>query len=280
MRQQRTIKGILIKFCRRRIQKIKNMSRLKKVIYMIAGLALLCGVFIGSMFGNISANGVKKELKQTEAELGKLKKEKQEQETAKKEEKKKSNEKDRPWYLKLVNSSHPLEEGYVPKLANVEGMQVDERVAKSLQQMLADAREAGLSPIICSAYRSEEKQIQVFNDTVSSWVNQGYSYWEAYRRTTQEVAVPGTSEHSLGLAVDIVSSKYGELDEKQADTEEAKWLQENCTKYGFILRYPPDKKNETGIIYESWHYRYVGVEDAKKITKMGVTLEEYLDESY
>ncbi len=280
MEQNRTIKGIFIKFCRRRIQKIRKMSRVKKVIYMVAGLSLLCGVFIGSAFGKHSANSVKKELKQVEGELNKLKKEKEEQESAKKEKEERTNEANRPWYLTLVNGSHPLSEGYEPKLATVEGMQVDKRIAQSLQQMLADARKAGLSPVICSAYRSEEKQKQVFNDTVSSWVNQGYSYWESYRRTSQEVALPGTSEHSLGLAVDIVSSQYGELDEKQADTAEAKWLQENCTKYGFILRYPPDTKDETGIIYESWHYRYVGVEDAKKITEMGVTLEEYLDESY
>ena len=70
------------------------------------------------------------------------------------------------------------------------------------------------------------------------------------------------------------------LDEAQADTEEAKWLEENCYKYGFILRYPPDKISETGIIYESWHYRYVGKEDAKKIMDSGVTLEEYLGETY
>ena len=62
--------------------------------------------------------------------------------------------------------------------------------------------------------------------------------------------------------------------------DRAKWLEENCYKYGFILRYPPEKTAETGIIYEPWHYRYVGEEDAKKIMESGMTLEEYLEESY
>lgn len=270
----------LKKFCRRRIQRLRKMSRLKKAIYMVAGVSLLCGVLIGGAFGRYEVSSVKNELKQAEEQLNKLKKTQKEKETESSQADKKTQEEQRPWYLTLVNSSHPLEEGYVPELVTVEGKQVDKRIAVSLQQMLSDARYAGLSPVICSAYRSKEKQTQVFNDTVSSWVNQGYSYWESYRRTSQEVALPGTSEHSLGLAVDIVSSQYGELDEKQADTAEAKWLQENCAKYGFILRYPPEKKEETGIIYESWHYRYVGEEDAKKIMDQGVTLEEYLDESY
>ena len=80
------------------------------------------------------------------------------------------------------------------------------------------------------------------------------------------------------LAVDIVSAKYTALDEKQKDTPEAKWLAKNCHKYGFILRYPVDKTEVTGIIYEPWHYRYVGKEDAKKIMERGITLEEYLGE--
>ena len=94
------------------------------------------------------------------------------------------------------------------------------------------------------------------------------------------VALPGTSEHGLGLALDLISNQYSELDEKQAETKEAKWLEENCYKYGFILRYPPEKTAETGIIYEPWHYRYVGQEAAKEIMESGVTLEEYLEESY
>ena len=90
------------------------------------------------------------------------------------------------------------------------------------------------------------------------------------------MAIPGTSEHGLGLAVDLISNQYTELDDEQANTAEAKWLKENCHRFGFILRYPPEKTEETGIIFEPWHYRYVGVEDATKIMEQGVTLETYL----
>jgi D-alanyl-D-alanine carboxypeptidase len=106
------------------------------------------------------------------------------------------------------------------------------------------------------------------------------SYWEAYEETALNVALPGKSEHALGLALDLISNQYSELDEKQQTTAEAKWLAENCYKYGFILRYPPEKTNITGIVYEPWHYRYVGEEHAAKITERGITLEEYIQEYY
>ena len=99
-------------------------------------------------------------------------------------------------------------------------------------------------------------------------------------KSGQEVALPGTSEHGIGLAVDIVSNQYAELDAKQAETKEAQWLQEHCYEYGFILRYPPEKQSLTGIIYEPWHYRYVGREMAQKIKESGLTLEEYLGKTY
>lgn len=186
-----------------------------------------------------------------------------------------------PWNMTLVNAENPMQEGYVPELAEVEnGYSVDARIAEDLNAMLAAARADGCQPQICSAYRSVEKQVQVFNDTVNSWINQGSSFWDAYQRTTQEVALPGTSEHGIGLAVDIVSNQYAELDAKQAETKEAQWLQEHCYEYGFILRYPPEKQSLTGIIYEPWHYRYVGREMAQKIKESGLTLEEYLGKTY
>ncbi|RGS80996.1 D-alanyl-D-alanine carboxypeptidase family protein [Coprococcus sp. AF21-14LB] len=186
-----------------------------------------------------------------------------------------------PWNMTLVNAENPMQEGYVPELAEVEnGYSVDARIAEDLNAMLAAARADGCQPQICSAYRSVEKQVQVFNDTVNSWISQGSSFWDAYQRTTQEVALPGTSEHGIGLAVDIVSSQYAELDAKQAETMEAQWLQEHCYEYGFILRYPPEKQSLTGIIYEPWHYRYVGREMAQKIKESGLTLEEYLGKTY
>ena len=157
--------------------------------------------------------------------------------------------------------------------------QVDVRILADAQQMLADARNAGLNPYVCSAYRNYDYQRSVFNDTMVDWITQGYTPLDAYDETKKSVAVPGTSEHATGLALDITSADYAQLDDAQADTAEAKWFAENCWKYGFILRYPPEKSDVTGIIYEPWHYRYVGKEAAKEITESGLTLEEYLEQS-
>lgn len=185
-------------------------------------------------------------------------------------------EKDK-WKLTLVNGHYPLAKDYVPKLVEIEPDKlVDERIAADLQQMLSDARGAGLNPYICSAYRDYGYQRQVFNETMVQWIANGYAPLDAYDETAKSVAIPGTSEHATGLALDITSAEFTELDDRQAGTAEAIWLGENCWKYGFILRYPPDKSDITGIIYEPWHYRYVGKEAAKEITEKGVTLEEYL----
>jgi len=101
---------------------------------------------------------------------------------------------------------------------------------------------------------------------------------DAYNLTKREIAIPGTSEHSTGLAVDIVVLSHQTLDEDFEKTEGFKWLSENAQKYGFILRYPKNKEEITGIKYEPWHYRYVGEENAKKINEQGICLEEYLAE--
>ena len=186
-----------------------------------------------------------------------------------------------PWNMVLVNGDHPMEEGYVPQLKELEeGLSVDARIIDAAKEMLADAKKAGLHIDICSAYRSVERQEQVFGDSMKERVKDGMSYWDAFNETSLNVAIPGTSEHALGLALDLISNQYTELDERQETTAEAKWLKENCHKYGFILRYPPEKTNITGIIYEPWHYRYVGVEDATEIMKLGITLEEYLQDYY
>lgn len=186
-----------------------------------------------------------------------------------------------PWYLVLVNHKNPMEEGYVPELTEVEpDYYVDSRIADAAKRMLWDAYREGMRIDVCSAYRSVERQEEVFNQSLRERLEQGMGYWEAFADNRLSVAEPGTSEHALGLALDLISNQYTTLDEGQENTKEAKWLKENCYKYGFILRYPPEKTDVTGIIYEPWHYRYVGVEDATKITELGVTLEEYLEIYY
>lgn len=191
------------------------------------------------------------------------------------------NEETRPWYLMLVNQSHPMEDGYVPELANIDDAhQVDARVLEPLQNMLEAASDEGYSLYVCSAYRSVDRQKELFNESMIDYVNQGMTYYEAAIETAKSIAWPGESEHATGLAMDIVSSDYAGLDEKQGETDDQKWLMEHCYEYGFILRYPKDKSEDTGIIYEPWHYRYVGVEAALAIRDQGVTLEEYLNEEY
>lgn len=181
------------------------------------------------------------------------------------------------WKLALVNASCPMEEGYVPKLSEIENnYYFDARAVSYLQKMLADGRKEGLDFWVCSAYRTIEKQTELYEDKVRRLEMEGMSHAAALSKAETEVARPGTSEHSLGLAVDIVARDYQMLDEKQEQTKEQQWLMKNCWKYGFILRYPPDKTKETGIIYEPWHYRYVGEKAAKEITEQGICLEEYL----
>lgn len=181
------------------------------------------------------------------------------------------------WSLILVNADSPLPEGYEPQLIDVgDGHSFDSRAAGYLVDMLEDARAEGLSPIICSSYRTIEKQTELFEAQTETYVAAGLSYDDALEKAKTAVAYPGTSEHNLGLAADIVATSYQLLDDAQGETAEVIWLHENCHKYGFILRYPEDKADITGIIYEPWHFRYVGVSAATEIMENGLCLEEYL----
>jgi D-alanyl-D-alanine carboxypeptidase len=182
-----------------------------------------------------------------------------------------------PWYLVLVNPWYPLPENYEFELTTVTGKyKVDSRCADALKQMLADCKAAGHTPYICSAYRTWDDQVYLFDKKVNSFISKGYSESEAKVLAAKETAVPGTSEHQLGLAVDILCQSRPWLDEGQAKTATQQWLMANCHKYGFILRYPKGTTPITGIIYEPWHYRYVGVEIATEIMTKGITFEEYL----
>lgn len=267
-------------------KKIKKMSVVQKKIIIVGMAALIVGLEIGNLMGHSmekrkTEEQIEKVTAQMEKENEQKLKEVQGQLEVLQQETSENDKKELPWNLTLINSTHPMPEGYVPELVEIEpGYSVDTRIAEPLKKMLADAEKEGLNIIICSAYRSVERQIQLFNSSVRERINKGMSYWEAYKDTCLNVAIPGKSEHAMGFAVDLISNQYSELDAKQAETKEAQWLEANCYKYGFILRYPPSKTAETGIIYEPWHYRYVGEEDAKKIMETGVTLEEYLHEGY
>ncbi len=178
----------------------------------------------------------------------------------------------------LVNPWNFLPSGYEANLVSAEdGYLVDSACRDDLLQMLSDCRKAGYDARITSAYRSQDTQVELYNNKVWYYIDKGYSEAEARKEAGTIIAVPGTSEHQLGLAVDLVDSSYWVLDEAQENTPAQKWLMEHCWEYGFILRYPNDKTTATGIIYEPWHYRYVGKELSMELKPTGLCLEEYLN---
>jgi len=181
------------------------------------------------------------------------------------------------WNLLLVNRWNELPDGYAATMKKLEnGLEVDERIYEDLSAMLTDCGKAGWRPIVCSAYRSEATQTRLYHNKIARLQASGYTKDEAQREAMRWVAIPGTSEHHTGMAVDIVSASYQTLDHKQEKTAEQQWLMEHCWEYGFILRYPSDKSEITGIGYEPWHYRYVGKEAAMAMKDNGLCLEEYL----
>lgn len=177
------------------------------------------------------------------------------------------------WQLLLVNQWNSLPDGYAPELTELwNGESVDSRIYPDLQEMFDDARAVGLNPYVNSGYRTAQVQQSLMDEEINDYMVQGYSEAEARRLAEQWVAVPGTSEHQLGLAVDISMEDTA----TQTTSDMWQWLMKNSYKYGFILRYPEDKTNITGISYEPWHYRYVGREAAEEIYRSGLCLEEYL----
>ncbi len=182
------------------------------------------------------------------------------------------------WKLLLINKQHTIPEDYEFTLGTIKGsMRCDERIIEPLTQMFAAAKEDTVNLIVCSPYRDMARQEYLFERKVKNYIKTGMSYMEAYKRASITVTVPGASEHQVGLAVDIISDRYTSLDEGFANTDAGKWLKDHSWEYGFILRYPLGKEEITGIQYEPWHFRYVGVEAAKVITEQNITLEEFVE---
>lgn len=177
------------------------------------------------------------------------------------------------WKLILVNPWNPIPDDYTfTPIKLKDNYQVDERIYPDLQEMFDDARNDGVYPHVNSAYRTKKEQKKLMTDKINAYIKQGYSKKEANELAKNWVATPGTSEHEIGLALDINAQKS-----KSTNNEVYNWLNKNCYKYGFILRYPTNKVKITGVHYEPWHYRYVGKEVAKEIYEQGICLEEYLD---
>jgi len=182
-----------------------------------------------------------------------------------------------PWYLTLVNADHAM-----PEIWDVEGVElrnnqrVDRRMYPYLQMMFDDCRAAGGSIMVNTSYRTYSDQEAMVQSKFRKYKNQGHSDAEAMELAYSVAAKPGYSEHQLGLAVDIVSGNQ----EVCTNDQVWAWLAEYCDNYGFILRYPQGKEAITGISYEPWHFRYVGIRAAKIIMDEGLTLEEYLEIYY
>lgn len=181
------------------------------------------------------------------------------------------------WNLILVNSSNALPDDFtVATAALANGLEMDERAVQAMNEMIAAAKAENVELLVCSAYRTVQRQTQLFEAKMSEFTAQGLSDEAAYAKAATIVAPPGTSEHNTGLAADIVTPEYQVLDEGFAQTSAGLWLAKHAPDYGFILRYPQGKEEVTGIIYEPWHFRYVGVAYAQTITDSGLCLEEWL----
>jgi len=184
--------------------------------------------------------------------------------------------------LILVNKDYtmPNEISDLP-LKNIgDGYRVQADMYDALVAMMDDAKAAGLPLYIVSGYRPIERSRILYENKVQEYLNAGYTQQQAEAEAGMWIAPPGTSEHSTGLAVDLISADYytklPDLLPEFEEFEEAKWMKEHCAEYGFILRFPKGKEDITKVVFEPWHFRYVGKEAAAAIMEAGITLEEYL----
>lgn len=177
------------------------------------------------------------------------------------------------WELTLVNFEHRISNKHeFQPLVLANGQAVDERIYPALQSMFDEMRNEEIYPTVISGFRDEDTQRDILSERIRKYWGEGLLLPHAEEKAQREVALPGFSEHHLGLALDI-----GANPNLSTDGEVYSWLANHAHEYGFILRYPENKEDITGIIYEPWHYRYVGEEHAKNIYEKQVTLEEYLD---
>lgn len=178
------------------------------------------------------------------------------------------------WRLTLANFENILSEDFEVELADIDDTrQFDARAITYLNKMKNDMSKAGISNVwIQSAYRSVKRQKELFDNSVNKYLKQGKTQEEAERLTEEYINKPGSSDHNLGLAVD-----FNNVDNSFEDLDAFKWLKKNAENYGFILRYPKDKEEITKIAYESWHWRFVGEEHAKRMNELNMCLEEYVE---
>ncbi len=180
--------------------------------------------------------------------------------------------------LVIANKDYELPEDYDPGLRTICNgrLQAAAVMYDDLTAMLKDAGREGYDYWIASAYRSRKRQQELIDEDVEELMKRGMGYDEAMEKTLEETLPAGHSEHETGLSLDILCAGNTKMDYSQAEEPGNRWLKEHCAKYGFILRYPPEKAEITGIAFEPWHFRYVGKKAAKEIMERGITLEEYV----
>lgn len=181
------------------------------------------------------------------------------------------------WQYILVNKDYPIEKAFGPPETFLvqNNYKADLRIKEPVEEMFRAARADGIELIACSAYRSYDYQTKLFNKRKERYSN--LTDEKAAQEAAKAVARPGTSEHQTGLALDIYTPSYTQLDDGFADSEAGMWLKNNAYKYGFILRYPKDKIDLTQIIFEPWHFRYVGKEAAEIMFNEGLCYEEFYE---
>lgn len=186
------------------------------------------------------------------------------------------------WNLLLVNDWNPVTKEFIDSIELTEyasGKYFDSRAVDALMELIDAGNEAGCHLIAQSPYRGYDLQAALFVDEVATWEGYGYVGKDAEDKASTLVKRPGCSEHHTGLACDILGGGYTYLTEDFANTSDYEWLIENCARFGFILRFPEGEQEAiTGVTFEPWHYRYVGVQAATEIMERGLTLEEYLEE--
>ena len=179
-------------------------------------------------------------------------------------------------HLVLVDSVRAVPDDGCRKLVMCGMVLLEEETAHSFIEMQQAAAGDGIGIRAFSGYRSAAYQKELFIRSVCGYMSDGLSRSDAEALTARYLARPGHSEHQTGLACDICRSDCDDADESFSLTKESLWLNDNCFRFGFILRYPRMKEHITGIAYEPWHYRYVGAAHAADIMNNGITLEEYL----
>ena len=274
--QHSSVEGSHKKQPRKNSYKSKHKKQMLTMIFILSVIMFAFGFLLGLLVGTKKNQKIDFVMNQTpvvEAETS--------EETNPKEV---IPEKELPWNLTLVNFENKLAEDFEPKeVAEADnGYVTDARIADAAKKMISDARAKDNVRIIAlSGYRDYEYQKELFDNKVERLQQEkGYSVSKAREEAATVVAVPGTSEHQLGLALDLVDARHVKLNESQENTAAYKWLYKHCAEYGFIVRYPNGKTDITGIIYEPWHFRYVGVEAATYIMENNLTLEEYLSDHY